>query len=454
MASRGPVSYNKSFGLGYRIVSLILDNTKTNRDIPLKLSWLMLARVTFTLLLLASTVYAHLQIEEISGSHSIIIFYYLIALLFALSLFYGLISKRIKRHAIFSYVQFAVDVIIVTLIVYITGGFYSYFSFLYLVVIIYASMILFLRGGVFVATLCSIFYALLLIFEMSAVLPTIGDWTELGGLDLKWSTVTYKILIITGACYAVAFLSGLLTEQNRKSQKELRTMEDNLKRVEKMAYMGEMAAGLAHEIKNPLASLSGSIQLLKEDLRYAPDHERLMEIILRETDRLSTLVNEFLFFARPPTGKPEKVNLKAAIDEVTDLFNRDSQNARKIRLEKVYEKGFWVLIDPTHLSQVIWNLLLNAAEAIGEEGHILINCAPEKGKNIKIQVRDNGCGMEPEVTRTIFDPFFTTKPQGTGLGLSITHRILESYDSRLEVHSTPGKGTTFTFVLNMVHPPD
>jgi two-component system sensor histidine kinase PilS (NtrC family) len=413
----------------------------------------MFARVAFTLLLLASTVYAHLQIKEASGSHSIFIFYYLIALLFALSLFYGLISRRIKRHAIFSYAQFAVDTMIVTLIVYITGGFYSYFSFLYLVIIIYASMILFLRGGVFAATICSVFYALLLIFELSAVLPTIGDWAEPGGQELKWATVTYKILIITGACYAVAFLSGLLTEQNRKSQKELRTMEDNLKRVEKMAYMGEMAAGLAHEIKNPLASLSGSIQLLKEDLRYEPDHERLMEIILRETDRLSTLVNEFLFFARPPTGKPEKVNLKSAIDEVADLFNRDSQNAHKIRLEKVYEKGFWVLIDPTHLSQIIWNLLLNAAEAIGEEGHILINCTPEKGKDIKIQVRDNGCGMEPEVTRTIFDPFFTTKPQGTGLGLSITHRILESYDSRLEVHSTPGKGTTFAFILAMVPPP-
>jgi two-component system, NtrC family, sensor histidine kinase HydH len=414
----------------------------------------MFARVAFTLLLLASTVYAHLQIKEVSGSHSIVILYYLIALLFALSLFYGLISKRIKRHAIFSYVQFTVDTIIVTLIVYITGGFYSYFSFLYLVVIIYASMILFLRGGVFVASICSLFYALMLMLELSTVLPTIGDLTELGGQDLKWSTVTYKILIITCACYAVAFLSGLLTEQNRKSQKELRNMEDHLKRVEKMAYMGEMAAGLAHEIKNPLASLSGSIQLLKEDLRYAPDHERLMEIILRETDRLGALVSEFLFFARPPTGKPEKVHLKSAIDEVTDLFNRDSHYAQKTRLEKVYENGFWVLIDPTHLSQIIWNLLLNAAEAIGEQGHILINCMPGKGKTIKIQVRDNGCGMAPEVTRTIFDPFFTTKPQGTGLGLSITHRILESYDSRLEVHSTPGKGTTFTFSLEMVHPPN
>lgn len=429
-----------------------LDSKDTTSDISTKLLWLMFARVTFTLLLLASTVYAHYQLKEASESNSIIVFYYLVALLFALSLFYGLISRQIKRHVIFSYVQLAVDAIIVTLIVYITGGFYSYFAFIYLVVIIYSSMILYLKGGLFAATLSSAFYAIMLVLELSAILPSIGDMNANGVHGLQWTTVTYKILIIAGACYAVAFLSGLLTEQNRKSQKELRVMEDHLKRVEKMAYMGEMAAGLAHEIKNPLASLAGSIQLLKEDLRYDPDHERLMDIILRETDRLSTLVSDFLFFAKPPAGKPKKLEIKTAITEITDLFEKDTMNAHKIRLEKDISSECWAFIDPIHLRQIIWNLLLNAAEAIGEDGHIIINCRPKKNKTMEIQVRDNGCGMEPEVARTIFDPFFTTKAQGTGLGLSITHRILESYKSRLEVHSIPKEGTTFTFSLDMINP--
>lgn len=413
----------------------------------------MFARLAFTLLLLASTIYVHHQAEETSDVNSVIIFYYLAAFIFALSLFYAVISRRIKRHARFSFVQFAVDAVIVTLIVYITGGFFSYFPFLYIVVIIYASMILYLKGGLFVATISSSLYAALLILELSAVLPHIGDMTEIGHQGLKWTTVTYKLLIITGACYAVAFLSGLLTEQNRKSQNELRNMEDHLKRVEKMAYMGEMAAGLAHEIKNPLASLAGSIQLLKEDLRYAPDHERLMDIILRETDRLSTLVSDFLFFAKPPAGKPEIVNLGEAIHEITDLFARDTINARKIKLDRYLSNDCWALIDPTHLSQIVWNLLLNAAEAIDDDGHIIIKTIPEKNRKIEIQVSDNGCGMEPEVARSIFDPFFTTKSDGTGLGLSITHRILESYNSRLEVRSMPSKGTTFNFRLDRVNPP-
>jgi len=419
-----------------------------------KLSWLMLARVIFSLFLLASTIYIQYQKNDAASTSSLAVLYYLTAFIFTLSIIYAFISRYIKQQNLFSYFQFGIDVFIVTLIVYITGGFFSYFAFLYLVVIIYTSMILYLRGGLFVATLGSLSYAILLILEVTEILPLLGDVTEAGGLDLEWTTVTYKIIIITSACYAVAFLSGLLTEQNRKSQNELRALEDHLQRVEKLAYMGEMAAGLAHEIKNPLASLAGSIQLLKEDLRYDSDHGRLMEIILRETDRLSTLVSDFLFFAKPPAGQPEKVHLQTAIHEVTSLFEKDTINARDIQMEKMLSPDYWVLIDPTHLSQILWNLLINAAEAIEREGHIAIKTLLAKSKQIEIQVSDNGCGMDPDVARSIFDPFFTTKTDGTGLGLSITHRILGSYNSRLEVSSVPKKGTTFNFKLDLVNPPE
>jgi two-component system, NtrC family, sensor histidine kinase HydH len=229
-------------------------------------------------------------------------------------------------------------------------------------------------------------------------------------------------------------------------------MEASLKRVEKMAYMGEMAAGLAHEIKNPLASLVGAIQMLKEDLRYDADHERLMDIILRETDRLSTLVNDFLFFARPPAGKPEKINLNSAINEITVLFERDPSHQKSFVLQKDISPDAWVLIDPVHLSQVLWNLLLNAADAIVEDGRIELKALPSKNSLIKIQVRDNGCGMEPHVAQSIFDPFYTTKAEGTGLGLSIVHRILESYNSRLDVDTKPSQGTTFSFTLDQTTP--
>ena len=405
----------------------------------------MFARVIFTAILLGSAIYA--QYREDGTSTFLVVLYYIIAFIFLVSLLYGVLFNRVERKALFTAVQFGIDAFIVTLIIYITGGVYSFFTFLYLVVIIYASMILYLKGGLFVAAFSSGLYTILLLMIFFSLLPVIGDAAEITPYGIEWPSLVSRILITSGACFAVALLSGLLTEQNRKSQDELRTMEAHLKRVEKMAYMGEMAAGLAHEIKNPLASLVGCIQLLKEDLHYAPDQERLMEIVLRETDRLSTLVNDFLFFARPPAGKPEKINLESAIHEIAELFEKDMNRTGTVDLSLKLPADVWVVMDPTHLSQVLWNLLLNAAEAIKGDGKIEIQAVALKNGRVNIRIGDNGCGMAPDLVQSIFDPFFTTKSQGTGLGLSIVHRILESYGSRLDVFSELGVGTTFSFAL-------
>lgn len=416
-------------------------------DISSKLKWLMLARVVFTTFLLGSTVVVHIQVAEAPMRPLVKVLYLVICAVFLLSLFYAFIAKRIKRPQLFGYVQISADVFIVTLIVFVTGGFFSFFSFLYLVVIIYASMILFFRGGVVMALFSSLQYALMTTLQFMEILPPIGYQIDYAFYDYSGSQIFYKVLITTAACFAVAILSGLLTEQNRRTQKELKAMANHVRRVEKMAYMGEMAAGLAHEIKNPLASLAGSIQLLKTDLRYDADHERLMDIILRETERLSTLVTDFLFFARPPEGTAEQINLKNAINEIADLFRRDTLVAKKIDMKKNLSSGTSVVMDPMHLRQVLWNLLLNAAQAINDGGMIQINSHPLKNKDVIIQVIDNGCGMPDEVVQSIFDPFYTTKPEGTGLGLSIVHRILEAYNSRLDVQTKTQSGTTFSFTL-------
>ena len=275
--------------------------------------------------------------------------------------------------------------------------------------------------------------------------------------NYNWFTpaeLVIKILTMTVACLAVALLSGLLMEQNKETQKELHAMEAHVKRVEKMAYMGEMAAGLAHEIKNPLASLVGSIQMLREELPYNPDHERLMEIVSREADRLNTLVSEFLFFARPPAGKPEKFNLEKAVDEICELFLKDIHLAGEITLIKDFGANLYVVMDPTHLRQILWNLLKNAAEALSGQGIIRVSCQPAKNSEIKMVVSDNGCGIPANEIASIFNPFFTTKSEGTGLGLSIVHRILEAYGSRLDIETQVNTGTTFSFPLSRAKNPN
>jgi len=242
----------------------------------------------------------------------------------------------------------------------------------------------------------------------------------------------------------VAFLSGFLAEQERKAKKELITLEDHVQRVEKMAAIGEMAAGLAHEIKNPLASLSGSIQLLREDVQSDVDNDILMQIILREADRLSDLVNNFLLFARPQHGNIEVISLDIVLEEIVCLFEKDDMHSGRITFSKEFDSRIMIEMDPGHLRQILWNLLLNAAESIEQEGEINIKLYAGPNHNAFIRITDNGCGMTSDTIKTIFVPFFTTKTHGNGLGLSIVHRILESYNARLDVESEPGVGTTIS----------
>ncbi|MBW2239778.1 MAG: two-component sensor histidine kinase, partial [Deltaproteobacteria bacterium] len=239
-------------------------------------------------------------------------------------------------------------------------------------------------------------------------------------------------------------------EQVRRTAKELSVMEDRVKRVEKMAYMGEMAAGITHEIKNPLASLAGSIQILRKEIPYDPEHDKLMQIVLRETDRLNMLVSNFLLFAKPPVGKIEKIELENALKETLKLFEKNQATSNRISINIDLVPNIWVQMDPVHLRQVMWNLLLNAAEAIEGEGFINVKTYPLRPNYACVEVSDNGIGMTKKLIQSIFDPFFTTKPTGTGLGLSIVHSILESYNSWLDVVSKVGEGTKFTWKLNRI----
>jgi len=224
--------------------------------------------------------------------------------------------------------------------------------------------------------------------------------------------------------------------------------------MEKMASLGEMAAGLAHEIKNPLASLSGSIQVLREENRHGPEHDNLMRIVLRETDRLTSLASDFLLFAKPPAGKRESIRLDEAINEILELFQKNRTIRKKLTIERNLIHDIFVDVDPIHLRQILWNLLLNAAEAIDGEGRIAVDMVHQKNRRIQIVLTDNGEGISPENVDAIFDPFYTTKHSGTGLGLSIVYRILEYYGSRLDVDSTEGQGTLVHFSLKILTVPE
>lgn len=429
---------------------MIASMTKLDSDLQYKLKWLMLSRVLFITLLFGSTLILHL-----SGSFplekSLYSLYWLIAIVFAISFIYRLLLYHISKRVLFAYFQMVVDTAFVTLIIFMTGSYASLFSFLYLVVIIYASMLLFRRGSLVTAALCSIQYGLMIYLEYQGLFESIG-LENLAILPLSGAHMLYKIITMTIACFAVAFLSSILSEQERKTKQDLWKMEEHVKRVQKMAAIGEMAAGLAHEVKNPLASLRGAIQMLMEEIACNAEHDKLMRIVLREADRLSTLVGDFLLFAKPPAGKIETVNLGKALDEITDLFEKDNECAG-IRIERELLPEIWVPIDPDHLRQILWNLLLNSAEAMRGNGRIGIRMYLTRNRHVIIEISDTGAGMPEDVVKSVFDPFYTTKQNGTGLGLSIVHRILEYYDTWLDIRSEVGNGTTVTLKLKRTSPP-
>jgi len=422
-------------------------------DLLYKLKWLMFARVLFTTLLLSSTIILQLNQKIPPLAKSLLVLYGIIIGIFLLSVQYTLIFNRVKQVIKFTYIQICIDTFIVTLIIFVTGSFLSIFSFLYLVVIIYTSMLLFRKGSMIMAALCCLQYGIMIDLEYYGVLKPFMVQGSMISTDYAWSHVIYKIMITMVACFAVAFLSSLLAEQARKTKKELVALEQHVKRVEKMAAIGEMGAGLAHEVKNPLASLAGSIQLLKNDINRNPDQDKLMQIILREADRLSNLVSNFLLFAKPPASRLESIELDKVLIETIELFEKDSTCTGRISINKLISSDIRIKMDPVHLRQVLWNLLLNAAEAIEGSGSIDIKLFSEKNKYACIEITDNGSGMSDEVMKSIFDPFFTTKKSGTGLGLSIVHSILESYDSRLDVESRKNSGTTFTLKLEHINIP-
>jgi len=227
---------------------------------------------------------------------------------------------------------------------------------------------------------------------------------------------------------------------------KLKKLEAGIKQKEKWAAIGELSSNMAHEIRNPLASLKGSIELLKEDTVAENYKERLMEIALQEMDRLNRIITDFLTYSRPTPPELQKVDLRRLLDETLDLLENVHQGDNVISLRKTYTGPIEVTVDPQKMRQVFWNLGINAIEAMPGGGTLTVS-SEDLESAVKIAFRDSGAGIEEKNIEKIFYPFFTTKERGTGLGLAIAYRIVEEHEGRLIADSKPGLGTTFEVIL-------
>lgn len=234
---------------------------------------------------------------------------------------------------------------------------------------------------------------------------------------------------------------------------EIRNLEEAIQRKERLATIGEMAAGMAHEIRNPLASLSGSIQMLRNELELSGENIRLMEIAIKESERLNTFVTQFLRYARPLPPQQEWVNLHILLSETVQLLQNHPAYSHQIRivLEEPSEP-LLAFVDPDQMKQVFWNLGNNAYQAMETGGTLTLSL--QRGQKpdspeadfLEICFKDTGKGIEKSDLSNIFEPFFTTKSMGSGLGLAIVQRVIEEHSGEILVESRPGQ-TIFSIRL-------
>jgi len=225
---------------------------------------------------------------------------------------------------------------------------------------------------------------------------------------------------------------------------DLRTMEQRLLQSERLATVGRFASQIAHEIRNPLNSISLNVELLEDEFAES-DHEArgLIRSVLRELDRLNGIVNEYLQFSRFPKPQLKRGNIEAVIRSVVESFKPPARIRFRVRQA---ESTPDVWLDEQLLRQVLDNLTRNAVEAIEKEGSIEIE-TDVLDRFVAIRVRDSGVGISAEAQSKLFEPFFTTKPHGTGLGLATSQQIMFEHNGHLLVESQPGQGTTFSLLL-------
>ncbi len=539
----------------------------------------MLLRVLFISFLLGALIFIQVRAGrtysgDIHPSH-----YLLLASVYFISIIYVFLLKQMKNVRLQAYLQLVVDTIIITALIYTTGGIESILSFLYILSIFSGSILLYRRGGMIVASSSSIFYGLLLDLHYYGVVHPFSSRLSYPD-QYQSSYLFFTIVANMAAFYLVGYLSSFLSEQARKSRAALQVKESDLIRlevlhesiieslrsglivlgdqeriilfnpaaermfglaaaqvyghpirdhlphlardlsspsfisigppgiqaqltdvscltpdgkrmhlqvsisplqyalseqkgwililqdvtrmkqiqeemreVEGLALIGELAAGMAHEIRNPMASISGSIEMLRDEIEQNDVNSRLMDIILRETERLNDLVADFLLFARAQRPRLTELDLNQLIIESLELFKNSQRFHPGIDIVTDFQDPAVIESDSGQLKQVFWNLFLNASEAMGNGGTLTITTslghgsAESQSAQVSVVIRDTGEGFDENDLPRIFLPFFTTKERGSGLGLAIVKRIIDRLEGKASGRNHPGGGAEITIIL-------
>ncbi len=350
-------------------------------------------------------------------------------------------SKRIRAYVLTALLA------LITLIHYLLGGtepgiLHGMLGHLYIVPIILGAFWYGIRGGVIVAFCSVVLYLPHLFMHWHEPFLEIYNVVEL--------FLFLLIGVVTGVMSQMERSQRLRYEEAHRKLREqtdvLFQTEEQLRRADRLSALGELSAGMAHEIRNPLGAIRGAVEILRDD--YAPDNDKyeFLGILLKETDRLNRIVEEFLAFARPKQPELQWTDVSEVAESVLALIAQEARKSGVTIVRKLDPSIGERNIDAALMKQAFLNIVLNAIHAM-PDGGVLTVATDRSSDGFSVTIVDTGVGISEENRKNLFRPFFTTRKDGTGLGLAITYRIIENHRGTINVTSEPGKGTTFTITI-------
>jgi len=372
-------------------------------------------------------------------------FYYVIVAFYVLTLLYFLLYLWGKNYILQVYLQIILDLYLITGLVYISGGLKGSFYFLYIFEIIAASIILTRRAAYITAALSAIFFGVLVDGMYFGLVPS---FSRTQTMNMSAGQVINSIFIAWCVFFLVALLMNYLTENLRKTREELYRAQKELEMRNRLAVAGEVAARVAHEVRNPLAAISGAVQVLRKELTLNPSQKDLMRIAVEESNRVSRSIEQFLSYASADRPKYSKIDLSAVLRETLKMLEkRGDLNGTHHVTGNFRGKKFPYFGNAYHFKQIFWNLVNNSLKAMPRGGTLAVDFENRKNEEIEMKFTDTGRGMAAEEKEKAFEPFSSGFKDSVGIGLSVVQRIVGDYDGNIRLFSEVNQGTEVLITL-------
>jgi two-component system sensor histidine kinase HydH len=372
-------------------------------------------------------------------------FYALLLGYYGLSLFYLALGRWDHHYRFQAYLQIVCDLFMITGIVYISGGISGDLYFLYVFAIIAASLLLSARAAYLTASLAAILFGLLADGMYYGLIPYFREDQH---QDLSLGLVLYTIFLAWAIFFLITFLVNRLARSLLRTREALAGAHRELELKERQAAAGRMSALIAHEIRNPLAAISGAVQVLKGDLGLDAEKARLMDIVVGESRRVSQSIDQFLNLASPGTQDFRVFDMSELLRETLVMLRLSGELNGQHSVQGNFETakvGFYG--NPSQFKQIFWNLARNALQAMPDGGTLTLDFDLIGKNQVSLRFADTGKGMTAEEKKRMFEPFYSKFEGGRGLGLAVVRKIVEDFDGKIRVLSEPNRGTEIVITL-------